>query len=68
MAQCLLMKVQSGLAEHYSLFETPEIWQVVDYFASVLVKLKGTIYVFYGCTLNINISSYFYTSSSSSRP
>jgi len=46
MAQCVLMKVHSGLAEHYSLFETLQIQRVVNYFAAVLVKLKGTIYVF----------------------
>jgi hypothetical protein len=44
MAQCVLMKVHSVLAEPYSLFETLQIQRVVHYFASVLVKLKGTIY------------------------
>jgi hypothetical protein len=43
MAQRVLMKVHSGLAEHYLLFETQGIRQVVNYFASVLVTLKGTI-------------------------
>jgi len=46
MVHCVLMKVHSGLAEHCSLFETLEIQRVVNYFASVLVKLKGTDCVF----------------------
>jgi hypothetical protein len=40
------MKVHSGLGENYSLFETLEIQRVVNYFASFLVKLKGTSYFF----------------------
>ena len=42
------MKVYLELAEHYSLFETLEIQLFVNYFASVLVKLKGTLMLLYG--------------------
>ena len=60
MAQWMLMKVHSRLAEHYSIFETLEIQGVVNYFASVLVKLKGIFCLFYGFRINKHISSYFH--------